>query len=325
MHNFKLARRYSTDVERTRLGTVVLPTEAGAQRSCRPLEKLPISALLRSLLVNTIITSPFLNRASMEVLRRAMAPASFIFNPEENPALRCILRSVAYYQFCAGITPLALKEKIQSLRSVGFRGVILCYGKEVVLPNSHKNNAETGIYEQADFDVSRAGRIATDALRAGRPMPSVIEEAMAALCEASANKGVRCVFDAEQAILQLTIDVWVIDLMRKYNRNGVAVDLGIKLVRGPYIDSDPRNLCELPFAAKHLKFPKTQLFMATHNVESVRRAMETYRSRVNRREPSVLLEFGQLQGMADDVSCELLQEKAGNVSDNVPGVYKYLT
>jgi proline dehydrogenase len=103
--------------------------------------------------------------------------------------------------------------------------------------------------------------------------------------------------------------------------------LGIKLVRGAYIVSEPRYLIhdtkdETDAAynsivhallnqsdpASGLKTPaKVQLFLASHNEESVRKAYALQRTRLLAGEPIIKLEFGQLQGMSDEVSCRLLQ------------------
>ncbi len=179
---------------------------------------------------------------------------------------------------------------------------------------------------------------------------------MIELCEIAATQKTRLWIDAEQQLFQKTIDHWTIDLMRKYNRNGDALvyttmqaylkstpmnvknhielaqkegwTLGIKLVRGAYIASEPRNLIHdteedthtaynttvqyllsnsFPGISEKLEFPTVQLFLASHNAESVRNAYSTWRSRKEAGLPTLKLEFGQLQGMADEVSCGLVQ------------------
>lgn len=55
-------------------------------------------------------------------------------------------------------------------------------------------------------------------------------------------------------------------------------------------------------------FPDVRLVVASHNAESVRKAYMLHRSRVLGGQPTVPVEFGQLQGMADEISCELLAE-----------------
>lgn len=140
--------------------------------------------------------------------------------------------------------------------------------------------------------------------------------------------------------------------------------LAIKLVRGAYIANDQRakihdtkeetddsynGIVADILSGKNLgfdgadakSFPTMALFIAGHNPESVSRAWSQIQLLSDRYELRVLPDFGQLQGMADEVSCRLLQmcddvksktsllpfdsasSKASGVV--VPKVYKCLT
>lgn len=101
--------------------------------------------------------------------------------------------------------------------------------------------------------------------------------------------------------------------------------LGIKLVRGAYMHSDPRHVIFSEKADTDAyydglsasiltrewsdmirgsgDFPNVSLMLATHNADSVRRA---YNMLAQGRVKSELV-FAQLQGMADEISCELVQ------------------
>lgn len=108
--------------------------------------------------------------------------------------------------------------------------------------------------------------------------------------------------------------------------------LGVKLVRGAYLGSDPRHLIhdtkadtdacydgiadsllrrqwghvlKSEGAAGAPEFPATSLILASHNAESVRRAKAIW----DAGEARIHVLFGQLQGMADEISCELLSAK----------------
>lgn len=105
--------------------------------------------------------------------------------------------------------------------------------------------------------------------------------------------------------------------------------LGIKLVRGAYIALEHRHLIHdtktetddaynsiaddllsrtfTPTITQTSQFPRVQLFLAGHNAHSVQKAYNLHCSRVLAGLPTIPLEFGQLQGMADEVSCSLLQ------------------
>jgi proline dehydrogenase len=125
--------------------------------------------------------------------------------------------------------------------------------------------------------------------------------------------------------------------------------LGIKLVRGAYIAIEQRDLihdtiedthaayntivqnllsCKFPgLNTTDLEFPSMQLFLASHNSESVSKGYETWKDRKAKGLPTVRLEIGQLQGMADEVSCGLVQtrrEMEENGEEDWPRAFKCL-
>ncbi|KAA8570643.1 hypothetical protein EYC84_000041 [Monilinia fructicola] len=107
--------------------------------------------------------------------------------------------------------------------------------------------------------------------------------------------------------------------------------LGIKLVRGAYIATEKRELIHDNIQDTHnaynsiaanllgksypgididgdaTGYPRAELFLATHNEESIKRAHAIQSQRIREGEPTIELAFGQLQGMADEISCGLLQ------------------
>lgn len=123
----------------------------------------------------------------------------------------------------------------------------------------------------------------------------------------------------------------------------------IKLVRGAYITNDKRDLIHDSKADTDTSynsivedlltgasFPVLQtnpnlqheLLLAGHNTQTIRRAATLGTDLEARGELKVVPEFGQLQGMADDIGCELLQVGEKNASAGstfVPRVYKCLT
>ena len=131
--------------------------------------------------------------------------------------------------------------------------------------------------------------------------------------------------------------------------------LAIKLVRGAYMSIDARELIHATKADtdasyesivrdllqgtlqgfSHEQFPGVELFLAGHNSGTIRQAYSLAQSLSATGQLKVTLEFGQLQGMADDIGCELLQERdearssiegQNNVrAIYVPRVYKCLT
>lgn len=228
--------------------------------------------------------------------------------------------------------------------------------------------AETGDYVALKF--TGAGRLALAQLKNDALPSPYLAESIDAICKLAQERGVRLLFDAEQDALQNGIDSWTMHYARKYNTSadkavvygtyqaykkatpGViskhlaeaqagGFTLGVKLVRGAYLGSDPRDrfhdtkedtdVCYNAIAGAVLtrqfgpvvqgqgEFPSAQIVLATHNVESVRRARAICDTGMGKSS----IAFAQLQGMADEVSCELVE--AGHAPETPPlPVYKYL-
>lgn len=323
----------------------------------------------------------------MTVLAHTTNP---FLNPDRNPALKFILKKTFYAQFCAGEQAAEIHHTIDSLKNIGFSGVILGYAKEVVLSEDQtKNLASCGqgaaaeecirteisswargtmetvlLVAPGDFVALKftgAGRQALFDLAHRHPPSEALADAIDSICRLAASRGVRLLFDAEQQAVQAGIDDWTLEYMRKYNTGGKAVvygtyqaylkatpttlahhlaaaleegfALGVKLVRGAYLGSDPRHVIHdtkadtdaaydgiteallrrrwvWPFAEPTnnagavVLFPDVSLVLASHNRTSVRKACDILRG--GRCEPGTEVSFAQLQGMADEVSCELV-------------------
>jgi proline dehydrogenase len=213
------------------------------------------------------------------------------------------------------------------------------------------------------------------------PSPA-LKEAIDSVCDLASSRGVRLLFDAEQNSLQPGIDAWTLDYMRKHNTAEKAIvygtyqtylkatpevlashlsmarkegfALGVKLVRGAYIGSDPRHLIHdtkadtdhaydsiseslvlstygpvlKPTESEQNKpFPVVDVVLAGHNHNSVRKVQAIRTAQAEKGLPQIDLVYAQLQGMADEVSCELVQAgkvEKGEKKADVPRAYKYL-
>ncbi|KAJ4164297.1 hypothetical protein LMH87_005974 [Akanthomyces muscarius] len=230
--------------------------------------------------------------------------------------------------------------------------------------------------------ITGAGPIAMDALQAQEAMPKVIDEAITELCAEAKKQGSRLWFDAEQQSVQHGIDDWAIELMRRWNGDGQALvyntiqaylkaardvadrhiaaaategwKLGVKLVRGAYIEHEERSLIHdtkedtdacyndiadklisqrLPagLAGTETQFPKANLMLATHNADSASLATATHRARISNGQSTCKLECAQVAGMADELGCELIMNYENTLADQAaantmaPKPYKCLT
>lgn len=366
-----------------------------------PLAVLPLTNILRSLMTTTISSSPLLLPPSLAIMSALANTTNPVLHPDKNPLLRYFLKKTFYAQFCAGENASEVRQTIQSLKSIGFRGVILGYAKEVVLTEAQATDLEscgsgavgeecvrtevdpwaTGTMETVllaspgDFVALKftgAGRQALYTLSKRLPPSEALETAIDGICQLAASRGVRLLFDAEQQAFQPGIDNWTLEFMRKYNTPDRAVvygtyqaylkatpatlsqhlaaaseggfTLGVKLVRGAYLGSDPRHLihdtkAETDVAYDNVAeallrrqwraplqsqdecekaaFPNVNLVLATHNRDSVLKAQAI----LSENDAETEVAFAQLQGMADEVSCELVATKKTEVK---PNAYKYL-
>ena len=228
----------------------------------------------------------------------------------------------------------------------------------------------TGAGSQALYDLSR------------QTGPSkALGEAIDSICTLAASRGVRLLFDAEQNAVQAGIDTWTLNYMRKYNQKGTGkavvygtyqaylkatpsvlashlavarkegFTLGVKLVRGAYLGSDPRHLIHdtkadtddayngiaeslvrrsygsiLKATDSETEFPSVNAVLAGHNHTSVRKVQALRTLQAQNEEEQTDLVYAQLQGMADEVSCELVQARlvAEGEKVDIPKAYKYL-
>lgn len=222
-----------------------------------------------------------------------------------------------------------------------------------------------------------AGRQALWTLAQRLPPPHALADAIDEICALAATRGVRLLFDAEQQAVQHGIDDWTLHYMRKYNTTPKAViygtyqaylkatpavlgahlraaqqegfTLGVKLVRGAYLGSDPRHLIHdtkadtdacyngivegllrrswvgplAPYEGPKGDFPEVNMVLASHNAETVRRGRAILEKLGAGAKTEVA--FAQLQGMADEVSCEILASSRKKESATKPlRAYKYL-
>lgn len=306
-----------------------------------------------------------------------------LLSPDKNPILRFFLKNTFYKQFCAGETHAEVKKTVQSIKDLGYKGVFLCYAREVekspganidvekciqneVLPWAEGTLATVRLASPGDFiaiKVSGAGSLALQALEKQAVCHATLKKAIDDICALAAERGVKLAFDAEHAAVQPGIDLWTLKYMKRYNKPGkggaviygtyqaylkacpqvvanhMAIarkegfTLGVKLVRGAYMGSDPRELihdtkqgtdeCYNGIAEALIRreynsvlkpengekeFQAVDLALAGHNLQSVRKAQAIRTEQAEQNLERIELCYAQLQGMADEVSCELVQK-----------------
>ncbi|KAJ5376897.1 hypothetical protein N7509_013783 [Penicillium cosmopolitanum] len=154
------------------------------------------------------------------------------------------------------------------------------------------------------------------------------------------RNGYALVYNTYQAYLKSTSDTLAKHLAAAQTE---GFTLGLKLVRGAYIASDQRSLIHdtkedtdnaynsittgalkqnIGEFGSSKAWPSVNLFLASHNRESVMAAHQLHKQRTAAGLPTVPVGFAQLHGMSDEVSFSLLQLKG---SDGSPEVYKCST
>ena len=368
----------------------VTPTLPTISRTPQPLSLLPLPVLLRSYALTALSSYPLLLSPSLRLLSIGAHSSSAPLNPDRNPLLHYLLKKTFYAQYCAGETRTEVQKTVKTLKNMGYRGVILAYGKEIVLAKGEKVDISStqSADPTADKDVqswkegtletvqmaeegdmiglkfSGAGRDAMRQLAAAVAPSEAIENATTEICDLARARGVRLLFDAEQDAIQRGIDAWTLRFAKRYNKTtlGKAVvygtyqaylrstpatlaqhlalarkegfTLGVKLVRGAYMGSDPRtlfwstkeetdkayngvveallkkrwnNILQPPSEeADERILSEVAFVLASHNHESVQKAMAIRREQSEKREAKIDMAYGQLMGMADEVSCELV-------------------
>lgn len=229
------------------------------------------------------------------------------------------------------------------------------------------------------------GNQALNLLQHEAPPAPFMNAAIQKVCDLATSRGVRLLVDAEEQAVQPGIEAWSMRYQKYCNTPDRAIfygtyqaylrstpatiakhlemsrqegyTLGVKLVRGAYLKTEPRHLIWAEkeetdqcydgviealltrqynsmmqsASEKFSEMPPVDVIIATHNRESVRKAHALRLHQAAKGEThGVDLSYAQLQGMADEVSFELLQgfqsaESNSPAVPETPNVYKLLT
>ncbi|KAF2755696.1 FAD-linked oxidoreductase [Pseudovirgaria hyperparasitica] len=373
-----ISRRYapSRDVHTQRVND----TSAGVTADNPALARLPTIHLIRNIVLGSVFMNNTVFRLGMKALAEVGNPKRRLLYPESNWLVRIMLRRTLYDHFCAGTTTKEVAETVASMRSAGYSGVILIPTREIVAETSGLNTVSEidldteqqlgirswkedhlktlsmiGSGDYMGMKFTGAGRTIFARLATGEDPPNTLLDAIDEIATQARAQGTRIWLDAEQQAIQPTIDRWVLDLMRTYNRTIPLISntyqaylkhcssiltthvrlaqtegwvLGVKLVRGAYLSSEDRSrihdtkaetdqcydmlaaqLIErsLSSFSKTARSPDVHVFLAGHNTASIEKSVELYTRAVASGARYSPVRWGQLQGMADEVSCELLR------------------
>ncbi|KAI0521534.1 FAD-linked oxidoreductase [Xylaria bambusicola] len=215
-----------------------------------PLSVLPTSVLLRSLLVSSVTSKPYLLSPSLSILSFLSQPDRLsLLSVDRNPFLRWIVKRLLYDQFCTGENAADVKKTMSQMHKFGFLGVILTYAKETTSNHKTKksevpgsaslNTHNVGKEKCAEIESWRAGTlqtvymtnngdkialkltgagpIVTEALAAGSIPPKQMLDALNDICLAARETKAQIIVDAEQQRFQKGIARTAVMLMQHYN------------------------------------------------------------------------------------------------------------
>lgn len=98
-----------------------------------PLAKLPISSVLRSLVILSVSSSTLLLKPCIFALSTLAHPKTPVLDVAKNPLLNALVKHTLYKQFNAGENKLEVQQSIQAIKQLGYRGVLLGYAREVLV------------------------------------------------------------------------------------------------------------------------------------------------------------------------------------------------
>jgi hypothetical protein len=107
-----------------------------------PLAKLPLSSVLRSLLILSVSSSSILLKPCIYTLSALAHPKTPLLDVAKNPLLNLLVKHSLYKQFNAGENKLEVQRSINAIKELGYRGVLLGYAREVLVGESNTDPAD---------------------------------------------------------------------------------------------------------------------------------------------------------------------------------------
>lgn len=109
---------------------VFIPKKASSSKGSSPLARLPLSSVLRSLMILSISSSSLLLKPCIYALSHLAEPRTALLDVARNPILNLIVKHSIYRQFNAGENKHEVQQSIQEIKRLGCRGALLGYARE---------------------------------------------------------------------------------------------------------------------------------------------------------------------------------------------------
>ena len=146
----------SNDASLTKKRLAIFPGQPESKAPEPPvLARLPTASVFRSLLLGAFFSSSILFTPGFALLKKISNSPSRMLNPDKNPLLRVIVKPLIYDQFAAGRNRVEIQARISQIKSLGFTGVILGYGKEIPIqkPNQPRVDDLNNAHETFDQEL----------------------------------------------------------------------------------------------------------------------------------------------------------------------------
>lgn len=131
------------------------------KRQASHLHRISTVNLIRNIILGKVFTSPFLFKCGVACLSKIANSQSAILDPDRNVLLRALIKPMIYDHFCAGTNKFEIKKTLDYLKTMGFKGVILIYSREIpAMPVEELHELEP-LTQDEDIDIWRDGNVKT--------------------------------------------------------------------------------------------------------------------------------------------------------------------
>lgn len=137
------------------IGDLIGPSQP---RADPPLAKLPLSSVLRSLIILSLSSSNILLKPCIYTLSALANPRTALTDTDRNPLLHWLIKNTIYKQFNAGENKTEVQKSIAEIKSLGCRGVLLGYAREV-LTGENKASAHDEKVAKQEVDAWLRGTL----------------------------------------------------------------------------------------------------------------------------------------------------------------------
>ena len=127
--------------------------ESTTLKTSHALARLPLSSIIRSLLLGAFFTSPLLSKPGIAILGVIAQSRSVLLNPDKNFLVKAAIKLLIYNHFCAGTTKAEIQNTASKFKGMGYSGILLCYGKEFDPTKEHKTPSGEITTHRIDVDT----------------------------------------------------------------------------------------------------------------------------------------------------------------------------